>query len=113
MAGLKLPQKDSLVVDQAKITDYLLNQGHKEGGPKAKYFHNRGFTLLGWEEMAAALRQHGRTQPITETSSTPFGKKFTVQCQIQTPDGKNPCILTVWIQEGDKAPRLVTAHPNS
>lgn len=52
------------------------------------------------------------TQPVTETRDTRFGRKFTVECQIQTPDGKNPCILTGWIQEGTKPPRLVTAHPN-
>jgi hypothetical protein len=37
---------------------------------------------------------------------------FTVECQIETPDGRHPCILTAWILEGDEPPRLVTAHPN-
>ncbi|MBL9130973.1 MAG: hypothetical protein JNG86_07230 [Verrucomicrobiaceae bacterium] len=108
-----LPQPDRLMVEQSKVTDYLLNRDHPEGGSKAKFFLNRGFTPLLWQEMAESLRQHGRTQPVTETTATRFGKKFTVECQIKTPDGKNPCILTAWIIEGSKPPRLVTAHPNS
>ena len=107
-----LPQPEALIVDEQKVTGYLLNLDHKQGGPKAKYFRNRGFTVQDWSAMAEALRHHGATQPVTESSTTMHGKKFTVECQIKTPDGKNPCILTAWIQEGDKPPRLVTAHPN-
>ena len=107
-----LPQAEVLIVEQAKISGYLLDLDHKEGGPKAKFFLKRGFTPSAWETMAEALRQHGRTQPVTETSETRFGRKFTVECQLTTPDGRNPCILTAWIQEGTRPPRLVTAHPN-
>lgn len=110
---MKLPQAGALIVDQAKVQDYLLNLSHEEGGPKAKYFRNRGFKPEEWQLMADALRQHGLTQPVTEASESRHGRKFTVECQIMTPDGKNPCILSAWIQEGTKPPRLVTAHPNS
>ena len=109
----QLPDSNSLKVEQSKVADYLLNLAHPEGAPKAKFFLNRGFTRVAWEQMAEALRQHGRSQPVTETVTTRFGKKFTVECQIETPDGKNPCIFTAWIVEGSRPPRLVTAHPNS
>jgi len=109
----QLPQVEALQVDQTKVQDYLLNLTHKEGGSKAKYFRNRGFQPEEWQVMAEALRQHGVTQPVTEMSESRHGRKYTVECVIQTPDGKNPCILTGWIQEGGKPPRLVTAHPNS
>ncbi|MBL9176935.1 MAG: hypothetical protein JNM65_02665 [Verrucomicrobiaceae bacterium] len=108
----QLPQAGALQVEQIKVVEYLLNHDHAEGGPKAKYFRNRGFKPEAWQAMADALRTHGATQPVTETSDTRFGRKFTVECQIETPDGRNPCILTAWIQEGTKPPRLVTAHPN-
>jgi hypothetical protein len=107
-----LPQAEVLIVEQAKISGYLLDLDHKEGGAKAKFFLKRGFTPNAWEAMAEALREHGRTQPVTETRETRFGRKFTVECQLTTPDGRNPCILTAWIQEGARPPRLVTAHPN-
>ena len=108
-----LPQSSDLRIDQAKVQDYLLDESHKEGGPKARFFLNRGFNREGWQVMEEALRQHGVTQPVTEASESRHGRRFTVECTIQTPDGRNPCILTGWIQEGGKPPRLVTAHPNS
>lgn len=108
----QLPQAAELRIDRSKVQDYLLNLSHKEGGSKARYFLNCGFKRDDWQVMAEALRQHGVTQPVTETSGSRHGKKFTVECQIMTPDGRNPCILTAWIQEGEQPPRLVTAHPN-
>lgn len=107
-----LPQADSLIVEENKVTGYLLDLAHKVGGPKAKYFRNRGFTVENWQAMAAALCEHGMTQPVFSSSTTAFGSKFEVQCRVVTPDGTNPCIVTAWIQEGSRPPRLVTAYPN-
>ena len=33
--------------------------------------------------------------------------------QGTTPDRRNPCIVTVWIQQANSAPKLVTAYPGS
>ncbi len=107
-----LPDADQLIVEKTKVVGYLLASDHPEGGAKANFFLKRGFTPDAWQQMADALKKHGLTQPVTESSETRFGRKFTVECQIETPDGRNPCILTAWIQEGSKPPRLVTAHPN-
>lgn len=109
----KLPQTDALQVDESKVVEYLLNLKHPKGGSKAKYFRNRGFKPGDWQAMAKALKYHGATQTVTEAATTKHGRKFTVECTLETPDGKNPCILTGWIVEGRRPPRLVTAHPNS
>ncbi len=95
------------------MTLYLLNVEHKDGGSKARFFLNRGFTLEEWEFLAQALRQHGRNQRVTEIIETRHGPKYIVECQVETPDGKNPCILSVWIKEGMKPMSFVTAYPNS
>lgn len=114
MSGLtRLPECGSLMVEEGKVVDYLLNLAHPQGGPKARYFRNRGFTGEAWQVMAEAHKQRGATQPVTASATNKHGAKFEVQCQIVTPDGTNPCILTAWIQEGDRPPRLVTAHPNT
>ena len=109
--GNRLPQREALIVEEAKVTGYLLNLAHPQGGSKAKYFKNRGFTENAWAMMADALKKHGSTQLITSSNANKYGTKYEVQCQIMTPDGTNPCILTAWIQEGNKPPRLVTAYP--
>ncbi len=109
---VQLPNRETLLVEREKVMNYLLNLDHQDGRSKAKFFLNRGFRREHWEAMATALRNHGMTQRVTEQTETRFGKKFTVECQMQTPDGLNPCILTAWIVEGANPPRLVTAHPN-
>lgn len=108
-----LPGAENLHVEEKKVTGYLLNLDHDEGGSKARFFCDRGFVLPEREEFAHALRQHGKTQPVTEQETTRHGEKYVVECQLVSPDGQNPCILSVWIKEGTKPLRLVTAHPNS
>lgn len=108
-----LPERENLHVEERKVTKYLLNLEHEIGGPKAVFFLKRGFTPEHWEVLAQAIREHGATRQVTEEEETPRGRKYEVQCQLVSPDGKNPCILSVWIKEGTKPLRLVTAHPNS
>lgn len=108
-----LPDSDRLLVEKGKLASYLLNLSHKDGASKAKFFLKRGFAAETWEAFAAALKTHGASQTVTTVEITRHGKKFTVECQIKTPDGKDPCILSVWIQATGKVPRLVTAHPNT
>ncbi len=109
----KVPHAANVVVEEKKVVSYLLNLDHKEGGPKAKFFLKRGFAAESWETFATALARHAQTQPVTNVESTDFGTKYQVECQLETPDEMNPCILSVWIVEDDLPPRLVTAHPNS
>ena len=98
-------------VDQSKILNYLLDVRSKDGGPKAFFFLARGFTREAWPLFADALRSHGARRPVIDTRKTPFGTTFVVECGIDTPDGRNPRIRTVWITEQTKPPRLVTAYP--
>lgn len=108
-----LSRRDVLHVPEKKVTHYLLDLQHAEGGSKAAFFLKRGFSRREWEIFAEALKVHGKTQTLTREVKTRHGRKFVVECQIETPDGRNPCILSVWIQTADKPPALVTAHPNS
>ena len=107
----RLPRRDALLVEPGKVLNYLLAPEHEEGGPKAKFFRNRGFGPERWEEMARALRKHGETQPVVKVTENKWGTKFEVRCEIGTPDGRNPCIRTLWQVSGGAAPRLVTAYP--
>jgi hypothetical protein len=58
------------------------------------------------------VQGHAITHPIVEKELNCYGEKYTLQCSINTPDGRNPCIFSVWIIENGKLqPRLVTAYP--
>jgi hypothetical protein len=63
-----LPHRDRARVDQSKIQDYLLAFDHAEGGSKAAFFSQFGFTAQDWEALAAALISHGQLHPVVETS---------------------------------------------
>jgi hypothetical protein len=99
-------------VSKRKIRTYLLNVRHKTGGPKARFFRSRGFSEAEWRVFDTALKHHPVNNPIEGEEQTDYGLKLTIRCQIQTPDGSNPCIRTVWMVEADTAPRLVTAYPS-
>ncbi|WP_366943406.1 DUF6883 domain-containing protein [Nevskia sp.] len=108
----RLPQPDDLIVEQAKITQYLLDLRHHDGASKARFFMAMGFDANDWQAMAAALLAHGRMRDVVNERRSEFGVKFVVRCALDTPDKKNPCIDSVWIAEGGAAPRLVTAYPH-
>ena len=110
---LKVPRVENAVVEEKKVVSYLLNKDHKEGASKAKFFLKRGFAAESWETFATALARHAQTQPVTNVEENEFGTKYQVECNLDTPDEMNPCILSVWIVEDQNPPRLVTAHPNT
>jgi filamentous hemagglutinin len=101
-----------VVADARKITDYLLNEDHADGRPKARFFKGFGFTLEDWRTLQSALEAHPSLNPVKESRSTRWGTKYIVECNFPTPDGRDPCILTVWLQAEPGAPAvLVTAYP--
>ena len=108
----KLPDRDSAWVEEKKLRKYLLNLDHPEGGPKARFFLNRGFTLTGWQELGKAIVAQGVANSVVEVKDAKFGRRFIVECSCPTPDGSNPCIRSVWeVSPNDTRPRLITAHP--
>jgi len=107
-----LPKADAVNVEEFKIRDYLLNSGHPQNGGKTAYFGAFGFLAEQWEVMRDALIRHAAINLIAETSRSPHGTKYVVRCSVPTPDGRNPCIATVWIVDGDLPPRLVTSYPS-
>jgi len=106
-----MPGAHRCVVSERKILDYLLNFDHEQGGPKAGLFARFGFGRECWMVFRSALTQHPRANHLVKINETEFGRKYFVSCKLVTPDGRNPCINTVWIEDGDAAPRLVTAYP--
>jgi hypothetical protein len=109
----QLPRVANAIQDDRKVTQYLLNVVHPTGAAKAKFFMSFGFSPAHWAELKSALLNHPLNNPVTSQSSTPFGQKFEVSCSLAAPDGRNPCIISVWIIEPpDPNPRFITAYPS-
>jgi hypothetical protein len=109
---MKLPNSHLAIVEQDKITDYLLNPKHPHGASKARFFAQFGFHAAAWEGLAAALLTHGQMLGVARVTQTPFGPRYDVEGALAAPDGRAPRIRTVWQwDQGEIAPRLITAYP--
>ena len=109
----QLPRVANAILDDRKINQYLLSTVHPTGATKAKFFMSFGFSLGNWAELKSALLNHPLNNPVTSQTSNRFGQKFEVSCSLVTPDGRNPCIISVWIIEPSAPnPRFITAYPN-
>lgn len=109
---MKLSNSDKARVDREKITEYLLYASHPDGCSKAAFFAQYGFALERWKILAESLRKQGITHPVVKTMESTYGTRYSVDGPLETPDGRNPYVRTVWIIEKLSAtPRLITAHP--
>ena len=109
---MKLPYADKVRGERKKIVEYLLSSSHPDGSAKARFFIRFGFTSENWKIFAQALRQHGRTHDVSASIESRYGTRYSVDGSLETPDGRNPNVRTVWVlAKRSKVPRLVTAYP--
>src|SRR6185503_4804800 len=109
---MEVQNAENAVVEQEKITEYLLNHAHRYGANKARFFGAFGFRADQWRTFAEALREHVRNHDVTKVRETGFGPRYEVDGTLLTPDGRRPRVRTVWqLDRGAVAPRLITAYP--
>ncbi|MCC6802471.1 MAG: hypothetical protein IT319_06280 [Anaerolineae bacterium] len=109
---MKLPNTESAVVAEAKIIRYLLDLTHPVGRSKAAFFLGFGFTLEAWKVMANALLQHAAEYEVVKVESTEDGDRYVIEGSIQTPDGRDPFVRSIWfVERGQRVPQFVTAYP--
>lgn len=108
----KLPDLDAAVVEDAKLTDYLLDLSHPRGAAKARFLMAFGFAPERPDEAREAFLEHARQHEVSTSQQNRFGTIFEVEGPIPSPDGRNPEVRTVWmIDQGASAPRLITMVP--
>jgi Domain of unknown function (DUF6883) len=107
-----LPNSDRAVVERAKIDGYLLSLAHPTGRMKAAFFKRFGFRSDAPGALIHALLAHARDNSVSETEASAYGIKYRVDGPLQSPDGRNPAVSTVWIViDGEVFPRFITAFP--
>lgn len=103
---MKTPDTERALVEEAKL-GYLLRAEEKGG-----FFEAVGFTEDRAEVLKEALLVHARQSDISGTIETAFGVKYVVEGSLESPDGRNPEVRSVWIKEfGSDRLRFVTAYP--
>jgi hypothetical protein len=109
---VKLPNRESAVIPEAKLRDYLLSISHPHGRHKAAFFGRFGFTRERWEGLATALRVHAEAHEVLKVEVTPFGTRYTVEGELSTPVGRVVRVRTVWyVERGEDLLRFVIAYP--
>ena len=66
--------------------------------------------MAAWAGLAQALREHAARNPLMETRASGYGMIHVVRCSTVTPNGRDPCTRSIWIEAGSGAVRLVTAY---
>ena len=109
---MKLPNRESALVDERKVRDYLLSGSHPIGRFKAKFFKRSGFGPEDWRALQRALQRvavEGEGEVIQEG---PFGRKYSILGALTGPGGRTAEVTTIWIiSAGADAPPLVTVYP--
>ena len=109
---MKLPNADQAIVQEPKITRYLLDLTSPKGKSKAVFFRAFGFTIEQWQVMADALKQHATAHEVTSTEADEHGTRYVIEGVLHTPDGRNPQVRAVWISREDEPnPSFVSAYP--
>ncbi|MBM4055389.1 MAG: hypothetical protein FJ264_12135 [Planctomycetes bacterium] len=109
---MKLPNLDLVQVEKKKIIEYLLSTSHPDGSSKASFFAQFGFSAQNWETLAQSFRKHVKMHDIAKVVESDYGTRYSVDGYIETPDGRNPNVRSVWIiPKQSRIPRLITAHP--
>jgi filamentous hemagglutinin len=99
------------VVPVAKVLHYLLDSTHPGNGGKAAFFGAFGFTVGRWAALHDALLAHPGMHPVIVVTANAWGTKYDVRCSLRSPDGRNPCIRSIWVIDATSPyPRLVTAY---
>jgi uncharacterized protein DUF6883 len=111
MTKMKLPHNDRLEIPQRKIINYLLDLTHPDGRGKAIFFLHFGFSVEKWGVLALALRKHGIDHDVSKVENSTFGKRYVIEGVLETPDGRNPQVRSVWfVEKESEVTRFVTAY---
>jgi hypothetical protein len=109
---MKLPAADEVVIEVAKLRDYLLSPSHPIGRFKASFFAALGYSAANWRQLEIDLRSLVQSHDAKMGQNSRYGQKYEVRGMLGRPDAKRAVVVTVWIvRTGEDVPRFVTAHP--
>ena len=112
---MELPDWREVQISDKKLTDYLLNPKHPDGQSKAWFLGRFGYHIPNYLELKKSLLEIARTGELIKMEERPpFGTRFTIKGILQTPDGRNPIVITGWFIEAEddlKILKFVTMVP--
>lgn len=71
-----MPAYEYLIIDSAKMRNYLLSLNHPHGRAKAKWFAGIGYTSSNWRDLDMALREHAGKNAWKMVEQSVYGDKY-------------------------------------
>lgn len=106
---MRLPKLDRAVVDEDKLSDYVLNPDHPEGRHKARVFQAAlGIRARDAQWLARAILAGLPTVDCEPGVSDRYGARYSVDLLIARQE-QSAVVRTAWIiRTAEEFPRLVT-----
>ncbi len=108
------PIPTRFVIEDAKVSAYLLDPSHVEGGAKCAFLVSVGFSIGDPNTLMLSLLRHPTPDRLTRCVVTPFGRRFHFDGPLPCPTGGVANVRTVW-QVDSAAPadiaRFITLKP--
>ena len=106
---LRLPNAKAARIPTEKLVRYALDPGHERGRHKARVFASAlGITATDWRYLHDQILEALPDAEVRATRITAFGVAYEVIVQIDGLNGATHPVITTWIIEGDRAPRLTS-----
>jgi hypothetical protein len=110
---MRVPNADKARIERRKISEYLLNPGHKRGGTKARLLLSFGYKRIEPGRLESDLRAQHLVLDVAAARMTEFGERFEIWGPILTPGGRRVTCRSIWqIDLGTEVPRLITMYPD-
>jgi Domain of unknown function (DUF6883) len=109
---MTLPNAENAIIDEEKLTRYLLDISHRRGGSKTKLLLSLGNAPNRWDRLADDLRREHLTADVVEQRETIWGTRYEIVAPLTAPTGDTMLFRSTWqIDLGSDRPRLITMYP--
>lgn len=109
----RVPRAREAVIPTNKLVGYALNPKHPRGRHKARVFASAlGIRQADWRYLREQLLNGIVDAPVRGTRITPFGVLYDVVVLVDGLNGATTPVVTIWLVEADRPPRLVSTWPD-
>lgn len=103
---------DEATIQAKKLTHYLLNPTHEDGGSKAKFFERQlAITNRDWKYLESQFIDGLRNVSYEDVRLDGYGVRFTAKLPVIGRNGATATIETGWIVRPGERASFVTAFP--
>lgn len=101
---MTLPNAHLAVIEERKVTNYLLNGTHPDNG--GSFFHGLGFSVEDVPGFIAALRHVAESGEVVERLESAYGEKFVVDGALSEQSGTAAEGTSGEWRRRDRSPRV-------